>query len=440
MRAIPTARGRGGDGRLRATRFSGASFCRCAGRRCDGDHLGDPELEQFILPLLVLTDPRRLGRSRSAQRQVPAEHSADTGGDPASRRSRWYSGALLPAERRDCRRPRRLRSRARGPSGPPDSMEFSNPILPRDAPRSEHLPGGARLLPRLLELRVLPGRTDLPHPRPRQLEAARSRIHAPEPARPDRSAELGRHLRTDAPPPRGALDLVTTQVERGHLVVTARSPRGPWSHIDRLDGDGIDPSLAFLDGRIHLTRTGRGDGPRSPVHLPVGFRTGLRRIRADEGAARDLEGHGWCLAGSAASLPPRRLVLPRDRGRGTSYGHSVVVARGRRPYGPFAPSPHGPLLHIATGPGIRSRRPGTRISSSSRSGSTGRCYSACGRLAAVISISVARRSWLPSNGATMAGLACPSWSSGWTDRRFHVGTGVDASEHVDFSSPKLRRA
>ena len=59
----------------------------------------------------------------------------------------------------------------------------------------------------------------------------------------------------------GTFYLVTTQVERGHLVVTARSPRGPWSHIYRLDGDGIDPSLAFLDGRIHLTRTGRGTTP-----------------------------------------------------------------------------------------------------------------------------------------------------------------------------------
>src|SRR5262249_59648399 len=29
---------------------------------------------------------------------------------------------------------------------------------------------------------------------------------------------------------------------------------------------------------------------------------------------------------------------------GTSYGHSVVVARSTRPYGPFAPSPHGPVI------------------------------------------------------------------------------------------------
>ena len=29
---------------------------------------------------------------------------------------------------------------------------------------------------------------------------------------------------------------------------------------------------------------------------------------------------------------------------GTSYGHSVVVARSRAPYGPFEPSPHGPLI------------------------------------------------------------------------------------------------
>src|SRR4029450_8646350 len=46
----------------------------------------------------------------------------------------------------------------------------------------------------------------------------------------------------------GTFFLVTTLVGRGNFVVTAGRPRGPWSDPCWLDDDGVDPSLAFLDG------------------------------------------------------------------------------------------------------------------------------------------------------------------------------------------------
>jgi alpha-N-arabinofuranosidase len=137
---------------------------------------------------------------------------------------------------------------------------------------------------------------------------------------------------------------VTTLVGRGNFLVTAEDPDGPWSDPHWLDDEGFDPSLAFLDGRVHYTRAGPGSDEEHPF------------VYQGELALSD--------GGIALSLPPQVIwrgtggVWPEGphlyrRGRwfylvtaegGTSYGHSVVVARSRAPFGPFAPSPHGPLL------------------------------------------------------------------------------------------------
>jgi alpha-N-arabinofuranosidase len=142
----------------------------------------------------------------------------------------------------------------------------------------------------------------------------------------------------------GTFYLVTTHAGRGHFVVTAKHPRGPWSDPFLLDSDGIDPSLAFLDDRVYYTRTGKGtdeDHPfvyQSELEWSAGAPALARRPRVI-----------WKGTGG---IWPEAPHLHR-RGRwyylltaegGTSYGHSVVVARSTRPYGPFEPSPYGPLL------------------------------------------------------------------------------------------------
>jgi alpha-N-arabinofuranosidase len=142
----------------------------------------------------------------------------------------------------------------------------------------------------------------------------------------------------------GVFYLVTTHAGRGHLVVTAKHPRGPWSDPHRLDAEGIDPSLAFLDGRIYYTRNGVGtdvDHPfiyQSELDLSGGSPALVRRPRVI-----------W--KGTGGIWPEAPHLYRRGRWYylltaegGTSYGHSVVVARSIRPYGPFEASPHGPLL------------------------------------------------------------------------------------------------
>jgi xylan 1,4-beta-xylosidase len=142
----------------------------------------------------------------------------------------------------------------------------------------------------------------------------------------------------------GTFYLVTTHAGRGHFVVTARHPRGPWSDPHRLDSDGIDPSLAFLDGRVYYTRNGTGADEDHPF---------VYQSELDwSGGSPSLARRPRVIWKGTGGIWPEAPHLYR-RGRwwylltaegGTNYGHSVVVARSTRPYGPFAPSPHGPLL------------------------------------------------------------------------------------------------
>ena len=134
----------------------------------------------------------------------------------------------------------------------------------------------------------------------------------------------------------GTFHLVTTLVGRGNLLVTARDARGPWSDPQWLDAEGVDPSLAFLDGRTIYTRNGPGSDPDHPFV----YQRELARARPRV-VWRGLGGV-WP-EGPHLYLRDGWYYLVTAEG-GTSYDHSVVVARSRRAFGPFTPSPHGPLL------------------------------------------------------------------------------------------------
>jgi xylan 1,4-beta-xylosidase len=142
----------------------------------------------------------------------------------------------------------------------------------------------------------------------------------------------------------GRFYLVTTLVGRGNFLVTADDPRGPWSDPQWLDEEGFDPSLAFLDGRLYYTRAGPGvDDDHPSVHQTELAVTGdgIALARAPRAI--------WQGTGGVWTEGPH---LYRRRGTyylvaaegGTSYDHSVVVARSERPDGPFEASPHGPVV------------------------------------------------------------------------------------------------
>jgi xylan 1,4-beta-xylosidase len=140
----------------------------------------------------------------------------------------------------------------------------------------------------------------------------------------------------------GTFYLVTTLVpERGNFVVTAKNPAGPWSDPVWLDEDGFDPSLTFDDGRIYYTRDGPGSDRDHPFIYQGELDSALALVRKPRAI--------W--KGTGGVWPEGPHLYRRDgwyylltAEGGTSYGHSVVAARARRPYGLFEASPHGPLV------------------------------------------------------------------------------------------------
>ncbi|GAB3891123.1 glycoside hydrolase family 43 protein [Kibdelosporangium lantanae] len=130
--------------------------------------------------------------------------------------------------------------------------------------------------------------------------------------------------------------IVTNVSDGGNLLVTATDPAGPWSEPVRLPGvPGIDPDLAWdEDGTCWCTvagvsqvridpRTGETFGP------PRRLWSGSPGAQAPEAPHLYQVGDYWYL-----------LIAEG----GTERGHSVSVARGRAPDGPFEPNPANPVL------------------------------------------------------------------------------------------------
>jgi len=138
----------------------------------------------------------------------------------------------------------------------------------------------------------------------------------------------------------GTFWMITTHVDRGNFVVTAPHPSGPWSDPIWIDEDGIDPSLAFLDERIYYTRT----GPGSDADHPFIYQGELADDMRPSAMRVIWKGTGgiWPEAPHLYRRGPWHYLLTAEGG--TSYDHSVVIARSADPYGPYEVSPHGPLL------------------------------------------------------------------------------------------------
>ncbi|MGV9456567.1 glycoside hydrolase family 43 protein [Streptomyces sp. NPDC003635] len=139
----------------------------------------------------------------------------------------------------------------------------------------------------------------------------------------------------------GRFHVITTNVGAGGtFLVTAERPEGPWSDPVWIDLPGIDPDLAWDE---HGTCWSAVAG------------VGLARI--DPVAGKVLEGPVPVWSGSGMADPEGPHLyrvgewwyLMVAEG-GTAEGHSVSIARGRSPRGPFEPAPHNPVLsHRSTG-------------------------------------------------------------------------------------------
>jgi xylan 1,4-beta-xylosidase len=141
----------------------------------------------------------------------------------------------------------------------------------------------------------------------------------------------------------GVFWLVTTNVDdtRGHLIVTAEDPAGPWSDpVHTVGVTGIDPDLTWdADGTCYLT-------------WAFGLTSGgivQARVNPRTGELFDAPYQLWAGTGLAYPEGPHLyrvdgwwyLLIAEG---GTERGHCISVARSRTITGPYEGAPTNPIL------------------------------------------------------------------------------------------------
>lgn len=150
---------------------------------------------------------------------------------------------------------------------------------------------------------------------------------------------------------------------RGMLHFTATDAAGPWSDGDLLvkaDGsgtiEGIDPDIAWdADGTCYVTFSGLqltgALNPNQPAHL------GIQQVRVDLASHRALEEPRSLWSGTGLMFPEAPHLYAIDGAwylliaeGGTERGHSISIARGASPEGPFVGAPGNPLVSARSTP------------------------------------------------------------------------------------------
>ncbi|WP_129662670.1 glycoside hydrolase family 43 protein [Phytoactinopolyspora endophytica] len=138
--------------------------------------------------------------------------------------------------------------------------------------------------------------------------------------------------------------LITTDVShgRGHMIVTAADPTGPWSEPVFIDGvPGIDPDIAWdSDGTCYVTWCSNDPATKGIAQAAVD---------PDKGVLLETPRLLWTGTGLAWPEAPHLyhargwwyLVIAEG---GTERGHCVSVARSRDITGPFEGAGHNPIF------------------------------------------------------------------------------------------------
>jgi xylan 1,4-beta-xylosidase len=130
----------------------------------------------------------------------------------------------------------------------------------------------------------------------------------------------------------------------GQLLVWADDPRGPWSDPVRIPHvDGIDPDLAWDDAGHALMTYSSFDLDADQSHIRQ------VRIIPETGEVLTEPLDLWSGTGRAYPEAPHLYRIEDDwylmlAEGGTERGHSVVIARGPTPQGPFTAAPNNPIL------------------------------------------------------------------------------------------------
>jgi hypothetical protein len=129
---------------------------------------------------------------------------------------------------------------------------------------------------------------------------------------------------------------VMTEAGAQNQIVTTGDPAGPWSEPILVDFEGIDPDLAWdEDGNCW-------------VHHAFGS---IVRARIDDTTGEVLEPPAPTWSGTGLQYPEAPHLFQRDSTwylliaeGGTERGHTVAIARGPSPTGPWESCPDNPIL------------------------------------------------------------------------------------------------
>lgn len=141
----------------------------------------------------------------------------------------------------------------------------------------------------------------------------------------------------------GVFYMVTTNMEGGGaFYVHTKDPAGEWSEPVWLNDPtfAMDPSLFFDDdGKVYYTRHGGGE------------HGGVYQAEIDLKAGKLLEAPRLIWSGTGGVWPEGPHLYKHDgqyylmiSEGGTSYNHSLTMARSSSPWGPFTANPANPIL------------------------------------------------------------------------------------------------
>ena len=260
------------------------------------------------------------------------------------------------------RRPRFLRRRGGGGR----AMTYRNPVIPGFHPDPSVCRVGDEYFLVTSSFILLPRRPCLPVLEPGGVDADRQRARTPIAPRPRVDLELvvARHLRPDHPLPRrhvlhdhdqrrlrGRADVSRHERRPGRTVVGSRPGAGP-RHRPR---PGLGPRRELLGALF---------GPRR--HRPLPHQCQHRR--PGEHAGPHVVGHRAAVPRVTTPLRARRTWYLLIAEGGTYAGHSVSVARGPSPLGPWEGSPSNPILsHRSTDSPIQNTGHGDLVEAIDRS-------------------------------------------------------------------------
>ncbi|PRY67667.1 beta-xylosidase [Glaciihabitans tibetensis] len=144
----------------------------------------------------------------------------------------------------------------------------------------------------------------------------------------------------------GRFWMITTNVDDdgGQILVSATDPRGPWSDPVRIPGAaGIDPDLAWDDaGRLFVTFATFDAATITSVIRQAEVDPVTGNVQGEPIELWQGTGHKFPEGPHLYRINDYWYLMLAEGG--TERGHSVVIARGPTPQGPFEANPTGPIL------------------------------------------------------------------------------------------------